>query len=281
MQNERRDVRKRKRQDRMDRIDRLDRTETHRTTGSEDAAVLENASLCWSVTIDEMLARWCDQAKSFEWMHTESAAVFRKRALIISIATNSLTAVAGISNVMTGSTQVDGFPLAWFFGGLSVLTSIGNMIQEKLAFSSRCALHEHAAVQWGVIRRKIEEEVLLPYASRKNCSAFLRMIREDINRVSVDSSTSIPKYIRQKCYDLFSQVSNFDVPDICGQVEHTLVYRPVSVSRCSSSIAEASNAPPTMSSTSLTVPLLTSSVNNGRAQTSSDRVQEHVSVNEV
>jgi hypothetical protein len=34
----------------------------------------------------------------------------------------------------------------------------------------------------------------------------------------------IPKDIRTKCMDKFGKIPDFDVPDICGQVEHTLVY---------------------------------------------------------
>lgn len=181
--------------------------------------------LVWSVSIDTMLARWCDQAKCFEWMHAQASTMFGRRGLGLSIISNSLTAVAGVSNVIAGNNTVHGVPLSWIFGGLSVMISISNMLQEKLAYAKRCAEHQQASLQWGVIRRKIEEEVSFPYHSRKNCSAFLKLIREDINRATTDvGNGQIPEWIRQECFNRFSIIAEFDVPDICGQMEHTKIY---------------------------------------------------------
>lgn len=196
--------------------------EEHVPIPSEET--LSNNNLEWTRSIDEMLARWCDQAKCFEWMHATAASRFRKRGLVLSIASSSLTAIAGVSNVIVGSSEVNGVPLSWIFGGLSVAISISNMLQEKLAYTAQATEHRAAAKQWNVIARKIEEEVILPYASRKNCSSFLKIIREDMNRNSSDVTMDIPEDIRTACLDKFSIVPNFDIPDLCGHLEHTVVY---------------------------------------------------------
>ena len=66
---------------------------------------------------------------------------------------------------------------------------------------------------------------MLPYAGRKDCGTFLKYSKQDINEAS-DTNTILPKDIRNKCNDKFGKIPDFDVPDICGQVEHTTVYRP-------------------------------------------------------
>jgi hypothetical protein len=42
--------------------------------------------------------------------------------------------------------------------------------------------------------------------------------------VSVDGNAKIPEFIRNNCYDKFSKIPNFVLPEICGEMEHTQVY---------------------------------------------------------
>jgi hypothetical protein len=181
----------------------------------------------WDANIDRLLAGWCDQAKCYEWMHCESFASFDSKAKALMLTINILVAISGLSNVIAGGVVVSGFQVSWIFGSFTILTSMANMMQDKLAWQQSSEVHKRLNATWGVIRRKLEEELILPPASRKDCATFLRYIRADINNVSADSDSKIPKWIRDACYSKFRTVPNFDIPDICGQVEHTRVYIPL------------------------------------------------------
>jgi hypothetical protein len=178
----------------------------------------------WVKSIENMLASWCDQAKCFEWMHTQAFSLYDNKSRIIIISSNILTAVSGLSNVIVGGATVNGISLAYLFGSLSIIVSIANMLQEKLAYGTSAIEHRQYANTWGIIRRKIEEELSIPPESRKECGTFLKFLRQDINKVSMDGSTKIPEKIRDACFEKFSKIPNFDVPDICGEMEHTKVY---------------------------------------------------------
>jgi len=188
---------------------------------NDDATAI---GLDWTSDIDRMLASWCDQAKCFEWMHSQTFSIFDFRARVIVITSNILTAVGGISNVIVGGQSPDGFNWSIVFGSMSIVISIANMLQEKLAYASRASAHEHYATQWGTIHRKIEEEILIPPSSRKDCRTFLKYLRQDINQVSIDGNAKIPVFIKELCNKKFGNVPDFDIPDICGHVEHTRVY---------------------------------------------------------
>jgi hypothetical protein len=190
--------------------------------GSDDSSVIVKQD--WNPGVEKMLASWCDEAKCFEWMHTESYSFFDKRARLLTIASNILTAFSGISNIMAGGTSVNGFQLSWVFGTLSVVISITNMLQEKLGYLTKSVEHNHYATQWGAIRRKIEEQVSIPPESRKDCATFLKYLRADINQVSVDGNSMLPERIRDECHEKFGKIQDFDLPDICGKVEHTRIY---------------------------------------------------------
>jgi len=184
----------------------------------------------WNHGVETMLAGWCDEAKCFEWMHTESFSYYDKRAKALAVATNVLIAVSGVSNIMAGGISVNGFQLSWVFGSLSVIISIGNMLQEKLAYLAKSIQHNHHGTQWGMIRRKIEEQLSIPPEARKECGTFMKYLRADINQVSIDGNSMIPEFVRTACNAKFARIVDFDVPDICGKMEHTKIYvRPVHV----------------------------------------------------
>ena len=183
-----------------------------------------SGNISWTPSIELLLVSWCDQSKCFEWMHTESYSYFDSRGRTMMILTNVIIALSGLTNVITGGTTINGFNLSWTFGSLSILVSITNMLQEKLAYVTRATKHLEYSIQWGTIRRKIDEVVSIPPENRIDCNTFMKYLRQDINQVSVNGNTSIPEFIRDNCYSKFNKIENFDIPDICGDVEHTHGY---------------------------------------------------------
>ena len=185
---------------------------------------LSGVKMNWDPAVEILLAKWCDEAKCYEWMHTQAFSYYDGRARLLTIATNILTAISGISNVVAGGAVINGFQLAWVFGSLSVLISIANMLQEKLAYSAKSVVHDNHATQWSSISRKIEEEISVPPESRRDCTTFMKYVRQDINQVSMGGNSVIPEFIRDKCLEKFSKITDFDIPEVCGKMEHTQIF---------------------------------------------------------
>lgn len=179
--------------------------------------------LQWTPQIDTMLANWCDQAKCFNWMHTQAFSRYSKRSTIMNISTNITISLVGIVNLALGSAGTDGMTSSMVTGSVSIGIGIVKMIHEQFNWTSLAADYRHCATRWDNISRKIQEQVVLPYVGRKDCRTFLKYIKQDMTEAS-DKNPTIPKDIRNKCNNKFGKIPGFDVPDICGQVEHTLVY---------------------------------------------------------
>lgn len=191
----------------------------------------EPARISWDINIDNMIASWCDEAKCFEWMHSQASSEYDHKARIIMITSNVLTAAAGLTNVIAGDKDINGFQLSWFFGALSIVVSITNMLQEKLAYASNATEHRQYSVLWSTIRRKIEEQVVIPWENRKDCGTFLKYLKQDIASVSdIGAAAKIPIHIRDACTKKFGSIPEFDIPDICGAVKHTKIYEPPVIS---------------------------------------------------
>lgn len=183
-----------------------------------------NDTLTWDASIENMLAKWCDEAKCFEWMHTEACTSYDSHAKCLTITSNIISAIAGLLNVIAGNQVVDGFQFVWVFGSLSIVISILNMIQEKMAYASLASDFRAYSMSWGIIRRKIEEELAIPTISRKSCGTFLQSIRQDINQASMAGNLKLPQEIRDRCYAKFKTLPHFEIPEICGNMYHTTVY---------------------------------------------------------
>jgi len=187
----------------------------------EDDNEPENSTLQWTKEIDVLLSSWCDNAKCFEWMHSETSIDYLKRSKIFMVVINLLTALSGLSNIIAGNISINGFQLIWIFGSISILTSTLNILQDKLAYQPLAESHRKFAAQWSIIISKIQEIVLLPPNGRKDCKTFLKYIKSDINQVTIDGNNLIPKNIRDACYEKFKNVPNFELPEMIGVVSHT------------------------------------------------------------
>jgi hypothetical protein len=184
----------------------------------------DTTKVAWSPEIDRLLAKWCDHAKCYEWMHAEAFSLYDARARTFMIGINCLTAVSGVSNVIAGGYSFDGFQISWVFGGISIFVSTLNILQDKLGYTAAALKHKGLAADWGAIRTEIEETITIPYGGRKECKTFLKFIKADINEAQKEGSI-LPEQIRRACLEKFEAIRGFDIPDICGQVEHTSFYR--------------------------------------------------------
>ena len=182
-----------------------------------------SASLQWTPQIDKMLADWCDESKCFEWMHTESYSRYSKRATAMTITTNITISLTGIANLVLGATIPDTMTTSMIFGCVSIGIGIVNMVKEQFGWSDLANTYKVSAKQWSEITRKMQEQLIIPPAGRKDCGTYLKYIKHDITLAS-EHNSSIPKDIRLKCFQTFNSIPKFNIPDICGQIEHTEVY---------------------------------------------------------
>ena len=192
---------------------RLDNNE--RTERDSDIGI----NITWNSTIEILLSNWCDQAKCFVWMNSEAYSRYAFKSKVFLVLIIVLSMFNGLANVIVGNN----INISWLFGSFSIIISMVTMLQEKLAYASLSNEHQSYYVQWNIIVRKIQEELCIPRESRKDCQTFLKVIRQDINQVSINN-IKIPYNIKRECYEKFKDEPDFDIPDICGQIEHTIIY---------------------------------------------------------
>lgn len=178
----------------------------------------------WTPQIETLLASWCDHAKCYIWMHSRAHDESEKAVRWYLWIFHSLSTIAGLSNIITGDITVGSFKIAWLFGALTILLTSLSLLQEKLGLNEKVLNHRKLALQALVIKMKLEEILSMPREVRGDCKTFLRYIKADINQSMIEKNAAIPRKIREACFAEFREKPAFDIPDICGQVEHTTVY---------------------------------------------------------
>ena len=181
-------------------------------------------SVSWDSKIDTLLAKWCDTAKCYEWMHSESHTICERKSHMFLISINSLTALSGVANTIVGGLTVNGIQCSWISGGISIFVSTLNMLQDKLGYGQNAVLHKKLIFQWASIRMRIEEILTIPYTARKDCKSVLQLLRTDLRDAEREGTGIIGKDVRDACFNHFKGIEGFDIPDICGKVEHTKIY---------------------------------------------------------
>ena len=170
------------------------------------------------------MASWCDHAKCFVWMHSRAHDEAERKVRRFLLFIHALSTLTGLSNIITGDTTVGNFKIAWVYGALTILLTSLALLQEKMGLAERASNHRKLAFQSLIIKMKIEEILSLPRDARGDCKTFLQYVKTDINNAMLEKNAGIPFAIRQACYEQFKDIPHFDIPDVCGQVEHTEIY---------------------------------------------------------
>ncbi len=193
----------------------------------EDQLILQphKAYIEWNPAIETLLASWCDHAKCFIWMHSKAHDETERRIRRFTVIIHTLSTLSGLSNIITGDTTFGTFKISWIYGVITIILTSLALLQEKLALQEKSLNHRKLALQSLVIKMKIEEILSLPRKARGDCKTFMKYIKSDINNTMLEKNANIPRHIRTECKELFDKIPGFDVPDVCGQIEHTQIYK--------------------------------------------------------
>lgn len=179
----------------------------------------------WESGIVALLENWTDNVKCYEWMHETAQARFSLVNIIIMSITGVLTTAAGLSNtVVSAMSDKSGFSASWIFGIMSVAQSFFMVFINEIGFKRRADQHGHYANEWRGLKFQLESELKRPVSSRADCSSFVNIIRKRMEQISNESDNMIPMTVRAACAKKFSVITDFDVPEICGDMEHTQAY---------------------------------------------------------
>ena len=140
------------------------------------------------------------------WLHDRAQKKYNRLSNFINIPVIVLSTLAGSASIGSESLFA-GFPQASVIIGLvSILVGILGTLQSYFNFEKRTESHKIASIQYYKVYNFIKIELSLPRKDRTNVSDFLKLIKEDLERLK-EISPIIPDEI------IAEYKVKFDIPD--------------------------------------------------------------------
>ena len=192
------------------------------TTDDSDVDNVNLKYLTWAGYLEDLMAKWSDNALSYAWLHNKAEAKYRKLNYAFTIPIVILSTVIGTINVGMNSI----FPANLLqvgniiIGGLSIFTGILGTLQNFFKYAQLSEAHRNSAIQWHKFHRTLKTELALESVCRRNAGEFFRSSKAELDRL-LDSSPYIPSDVVHR----YVEENTIDLPDVIGHLQKTLVFR--------------------------------------------------------
>jgi hypothetical protein len=182
----------------------------------------------WTPENEKIMAEWCDIAQCYKWLHTRAHQKYSTQHAWFTIPAITLSTISGTASFAQSSLPVSMQSFApMAIGALNIFIGILTTIQQYLKISELNESHRVASISWDKFSRNIRVELAKSPIERMDCGSFLKMSRQDFDRM-METSPSIPIKIVQEFNRTFEgkpdspERKRFDAlkkPDICDIIE--------------------------------------------------------------
>lgn len=171
----------------------------------------------YNTQLESVLSDEGEKSLSYFWLHSHSQKKFSRLSNLINIPVIVLSTLAGASSI--GSEALfSGFQYASVIIGIvSIIVGILSTLQSYFNFEKTAESHRISSIQYYKVYNFIKIELSLPRAQRTKIDDFLKIIKQDLERLK-EISPLIPDNII-KDYKLYFNVDDYkDVskPEICN-----------------------------------------------------------------
>lgn len=177
--------------------------------------------VAWSQDNEKILVEWCDIAQCYKWLNfrchiklSTMQAWFTIPAIILS----TITGTASFAQ-STLPPHIQNYAPA-MIGTVNILVGILTTIQQYLKVSEKNESHRVSSIAWDKFARNIRIELAKKPDERDNAGHFIKMSRQEFDRLMETSPSIDEKTINEFNYK-FKNKPGFDKlkkPDICDNI---------------------------------------------------------------
>ena len=182
-----------------------------------------SSEITWNHAIEHLLCEEAEKCSGNSWLHSKSETYFSNRANYMQLPIIILSAVSGFISAALPTTY-PGVPIG--VGSVSILVSILGTVNSYFGFSKRTEGHRISSVHYAQICRAIRIEMNLPQEQRTPPKILLKMIKDDLKRLS-ETSPRIPDYIIELFKkEIMGRKKDISHPEIIDGIENVTAFTP-------------------------------------------------------
>jgi hypothetical protein len=179
----------------------------------------------WSSQLEGVISSVGEKSLSYMWLHNRCQKRYTTLDNWVNVPVIIASTIAGAASVGSDS-LFKGFDKASVvIGVISILVGILNTVGSYFAWAKRSEGHRIASLQYGKIYNFIKIELSLPREQRLPPNDFLKIVKEQIERLTEVSPQVADKIIAQYKKE-FANYTDVAKPEICNGLDKIEVYHP-------------------------------------------------------
>lgn len=180
----------------------------------------------WTREQEKLMAEWADIAACYKWLHDRTEKYYSTKNIWITIPVIVLSTLTGTANFALGSfiqsEQDKGYAQAGI-GAVSIFAGIISTLGNFFKFAQNSEANRVASIAWGKFQRLLAVELAINPDSRIEAMDFLKICRNDLDRL-IEQSPPIPDIVIKQFEEEFKDMPQMKRPDICHGLGHTQVF---------------------------------------------------------
>jgi hypothetical protein len=183
----------------------------------------QTGEIHWNEQLEEILSQEGEKALCFSWLHNKAQLRVSKMDTYIALPVIVLSTIAGTGSIASQSLFNGSQAASVAIGGISLLVGVMNTISNYFGFAKRSEAHRISTLTYAKIHKFIVIELSLPRKERMKAKDMLKIIREQLERLS-EISPQLPEATIKDFNNKFHDQKNVSKPEITNGLDPINVY---------------------------------------------------------
>ena len=192
------------------------------TSGDVDLDSSNNIE--WNDAIEILIKEQGEKALAYNWLHTRCEKKFSYASNFLAIPTIIFSTLSGSASIASNQFGDNKYiPLG--IGALSIMVGIISTINSYFSWAKRAENHRISALNYSKLYLFISIELSLPREKRMNPRDFIKVIREQIERLGEISPPVADDIISQFRQEFDGKYPNVSKPEITNGLVEIKIYK--------------------------------------------------------
>jgi hypothetical protein len=183
-----------------------------------------NTNIEWNDAIETLIKEQGEKSLSYNWLHTRCEKKFSNANNYIALPVIIFSTAAGSASIASNQFG-DSMYIPLGIGALSILVGILSTINSYFSWAKRAENHRISALNYSKLYLFISIELSLPRDKRMNPRDFIKVIREQIERLGEISPPVADDIIGQFKKEFDGKYPNVSKPEITNGLIEIKVYK--------------------------------------------------------
>jgi hypothetical protein len=190
----------------------------------ENIELEDNNKIEWNDAIETLIKEQGEKALAYNWLHTRCEKKYSHLNNYIAIPCIVMSTISGSASIASNQFG-DNMYIPLGIGAFSILVGILSTINSYFSWAKRAENHRISALNYSKLYLFISIELSLPRDKRMNPRDFIKVIREQIERLGEISPPVADDIIKNFKHEFDGKYPNVSKPEITNGLIEIKVYK--------------------------------------------------------